>query len=233
MQNFISATKGGLIVSCQALEDEPLHSPFIMSRMAYAAVSGGACAIRANSTVDILEIKETVSVPMIGIIKKIYPDSEVYITPTMAEVDALAKTGAEVISLDATNRLRPGGVTITELFRDVRKKYKDQLFMADCSTYEEGCLAEELGFDIVGTTLSGYTAETHGKELPDIPLVEKLCRDLKIPVIAEGGIWYPEVLARLFEIPGLHAAVVGTAITRPMEITRRFVNVLRKGEAGE
>ena len=227
-RDFFTATKGGLIVSCQALEHEPLHSPFIMSRMAYAAVSGGACGIRANSVVDILEIQKAVQVPMIGIIKKVYKDSEVYITPTMVEVDALVGTGADVISMDATNRLRPGGVTISDFFKDVRKKYNSQLFMADCATYEEGCLAEELGFDIVGTTLSGYTKETRGNKLPDIPLVERLCRDLKIPVIAEGGIWCPEVLARLFEIKGLHAAVVGAAITRPNEITRKFVNALKR-----
>jgi N-acylglucosamine-6-phosphate 2-epimerase len=82
-----------LIVSCQALEDEPLHSSFIMSRMAVAAKQGGAAGIRANSTEDIQEIKKAVDLPVIGIIKKDYPGFDVYITPTMKEVDALVKTG--------------------------------------------------------------------------------------------------------------------------------------------
>mgnify|MGYP000857309590 FL=1 len=232
-RDFLTATKGGLIVSCQALEGEPLHSSCIMSRMAYAAVSGGACGIRANSTEDIREIQKAVSVPMIGIIKKDYPDSEVYITPTVDEVDALMKTGVDVISMDATNRVRPGGRTLTDFFTEVRRKYPNQLFMADCATYEEGCFAEKLGFDIVSTTLSGYTSETRGNILPDIALVKRFCQNLKIPVIAEGGIWSPEALAGIFGIRGLHAAVVGSAITRPQEITRRFVQALNHGGQDE
>ena len=232
-RDFLTATKGGLIVSCQALEEEPLHSSYIMSRMACAAVSGGACGIRANSTEDIREIQKTVSIPMIGIIKKDYPDTEIYITPAMDEVDALMKTGVDVISMDATNRVRPGGRTLTDFFTEVRRKYPDQLFMADCATYEEGCLAEKLGFDIVSTTLSGYTRETRGNQLPDIALIKRYCQDLKVPVIAEGGIWSPEALAGIFGIRGLHAAVVGSAITRPQEITRRFVQALNHGGQDE
>ncbi|WP_423801060.1 N-acetylmannosamine-6-phosphate 2-epimerase [Neobacillus sp. SAB-20_R2A] len=218
--------KGKLIVSCQALPEEPLHSPYIMGRMAYAAKLGGACGIRANSVEDIKEIKKTVDLPIIGIIKQVYDGSDVFITPTMEEIDLLYREGVDIIALDATKRVRPDGTTIEEVFPKIREKYKDQLFMADCSTYEEGMTAYKLGFDCVGTTLSGYTEYTKGTSLPDTELIGSLVRELPIPVIAEGGIWTPEQLKTVFEL-GIHTAVVGTAITRPMEITKRFVHVIQ------
>lgn len=167
-KEILERIKGGLIVSCQALPEEPLHSSYIMSRMAYAAMEGGAVGIRANSVADIREIKKTVDLPVIGIIKKVYADSSVYITPTMEEIDALAACGADIIATDGTLRMRPQGESLDDFFSRVRKKYPEQLFMADCSTYEEGMHAEELGFDLIGTTMSGYTEYTAGKSLPDI-----------------------------------------------------------------
>lgn len=104
MKNVLDNLKGKLVVSCQALENEPLHSPFIMSRMALAAAQGGAFAIRANSVVDIEAIKQQVSLPVIGIIKRDYPGSEVFITATMKEVDELMAVSPEIIALDATAR---------------------------------------------------------------------------------------------------------------------------------
>lgn len=215
-----------LIVSCQALPDEPLHSPFIMSKMAYAAMLGGAKGIRANSIEDIRGIKETVRLPIIGIIKKVYEGSNVFITPTNREIELLYQEGVDIIALDATKRLRPDGKTISEVFPKIREQYKEQIFMADCSTYEEAKEAYELGFDCLGTTLSGYTEYTKGKKLPDLELIKQLVQDFSIPIIAEGGIWTPEELQRVFDI-GVHAAVVGTAITRPMEITKRFLNAIQ------
>ena len=58
---ILEQLKGKLIVSCQALADEPLHSSFIMGRMALAAKEGGASGIRAQSVADILEIKKQVN----------------------------------------------------------------------------------------------------------------------------------------------------------------------------
>ena len=219
--------KGGLIVSCQALEHEPLHSSYIMQRMAVAAMQGGAVGIRANTVNDIIKIKEVVKLPVIGIIKKNYTDSEIYITPTMKEIDELVQAGAEIIALDGTRRLRPGGITLEDFFMEVRKKYPGQLFMADCSDYEEGVAASKIGFDIIGTTLRGYTDYTKGIELPDYELIEKLVKGCCKPVIAEGGIWTPEQLERVMNL-GAMAAVIGTAITRPYEITKRFVSVMDK-----
>lgn len=214
--------KGGLIVSCQALREEPLHSSYIMSRMACAAKEGGAAGIRANSVEDITEIKKVVDLPIIGIIKQEYPESEVYITPTMKEVQALTECGVEIIAVDCTKRARPHGEALLDFWNQVRKKYPGQLFMADCSDYEEGMYAAELGFDFIGTTMSGYTVPTRERSLPDLELMRQLSSDCPKPVIAEGGIWTPEQLKECF-MTGVFAAVVGSAITRPREITRRFI----------
>jgi N-acylglucosamine-6-phosphate 2-epimerase len=222
---ILEQIKGGLIVSCQALSTEPLYDSYIMSKMAYAAALGGAVGIRANTVVDILAIRERVDLPIIGIIKEVYPDSDVYITPTMKEVDALVEIGCDIIAVDATNRTRSGGISFEEFFREVRAKYPDQLFMADTSCFEEGKLALELGFDLIGTTMSGYTPYTKGTSLPDFTLMKRYKEELGATVIAEGGIWVPEQLVEAFA-NGAHAAVVGTAITRPMDITKRFVKAL-------
>ena len=225
-QELLDKIRGGLIVSCQALEDEPLHSSFIMGRMAYAAYLGGAVGIRANSVEDIKEIKTTVDLPIIGLIKHDYPGSPVRITPTMAEIDALVAEGVDIIATDATHRVRPDGRTVSEFFAEVRKKYPNQLFMADCATYEDGVRAEELGFDFLGTTLSGYTDETRHLPPPDFELMHKLAHTLHTPVVAEGGIFSPEQLREAMD-QGVHACVVGSAITRPMKITEHYVKALK------
>lgn len=217
--------KGKLIVSCQALEDEPLHSSYIMGRMAYAAYEGGAAGIRANSVQDIKEIKMSVNLPIIGIIKKIYENNKVFISPTVEEIDKLVKCGVDIIATDGTKRIRPGNITLDDFFKEVRKKYPNQLFMADCSTYEEGIHAAEIGFDFIGTTLSGYTEYTKGTPLPDRNMIERLVKDLDKPVIAEGGIWSPSQLKQVLDL-GAYSAVVGTAITRPREITKRYVEAI-------
>lgn len=224
-KNIIDTIRGKLIVSCQALETEPLYSPYIMSRMAYAAMLGGASGIRANTVEDIIEIKKLVDLPIIGIIKKQYSDSEVYISPTIKEIDLLVDCGAQIVATDATCRLRPNGQTLDEFFAEVRKKYPDQLFMADCSNVEEGLHAANIGFDIIGTTMSGYTAYTEGVSLPNYPMMKALVEQSGCDVIAEGGIWTPEQLKKALEC-GVTAAVVGTAITRPMEITERFAKAI-------
>lgn len=222
---ILEQIKGGLIVSCQALPHEPLYDSYIMSKMAYAAMLGGAVGIRANTIVDILAIRKRVDLPIIGIIKQEYDGSDVYITPTMDEVDALVEIGCDIIATDATNRIRPNGKTFEDFFSEVRAKYPNQLFMADTSCFEEGQLAERLGFDLIGTTMAGYTPYTKGRSLPDLELIEKYSKELNVPVIAEGGIWSPEDLKNVYKA-GAFSAVCGTAITRPMDITKRFVKAL-------
>ncbi|MBO3445883.1 N-acetylmannosamine-6-phosphate 2-epimerase [Clostridium sp. CCUG 7971] len=220
---MLDIIKGKLIVSCQALEDEPLHSPFIMGRMAKAAMEGGAVAIRAQGVEDIIEIKEVTSLPVVGIIKRNYEDSEIFITPTKKEVDELLTTGCEMIALDATNRKRPNDESLKELIDYI--KSKDVLVMADISNYEEGINAYKSGADCVSTTLSGYTPYTKKTDGPDLELMEKLVKDLSIPVIAEGKVNTPNDLKDAFS-KGVHSAVVGSAITRPQLITEKFVKAL-------
>jgi len=226
-QEVLNLIKHKLIVSCQALPDEPLHSPYIMGRMAYAAYLGGAGGIRANGIEDIREIKKNVNLPIIGIIKKVYEGSDVFITPTEKEIDLLYKEGVDIIALDATKRIRPDGKTISEVFPKIREKYPDQVFMADCSCYEEVKEAYRLGFDCLGTTLCGYTEYTKDRPKPDFELIEKLVKDFDAPIIVEGGIWTPQEVKDIFGL-GAYAVVVGTAITRPMEITKRFVKAVEE-----
>lgn len=221
--------KGKLIVSCQALDDEPLYGSDMMARMAYAAACGGAAGIRANTPVDIRAIQAVVSLPIIGIYKAVYPDSEVFITPTMREVEALMEVAPDIIALDVTPRLRPGGLSLETLVTAIRQRYPMQLLMADCATIEDAQRAAAFGFDCVGTTMVGYTRETRDHVCPDLMMIRSLAEELSIPVIAEGGIWNPDQLRSVFE-SGAFAAVVGSAITRPMAITRRFVQAIKSQE---
>jgi N-acylglucosamine-6-phosphate 2-epimerase len=225
---MLEQIKGKLVVSCQALENEPLHSPFIMARMALAAAEGGAAGIRANSVVDIEAIRQQVALPVIGLIKRDYPDSEVFITPTLREVNELMAAAPEMIALDATQRPRPGGETLAQLVAGIRARWPALLLMADIASVEEALIAEELGFDCVGTTLYGYTPQTKGHTLPesDFALLKAVLSAVALPVIAEGNVDTPERAARCLAL-GAHAVVVGGAITRPQQITRRFTDAIR------
>lgn len=221
---ILKKIKNGLIVSCQALEDEPLHSSFIMGRMAVAAGVGGAVGIRANSVEDIREIRNQVDLPIIGIIKKVYGNNDVYITPTMDEVQMLMESPCEIIAFDATGRERPGKDTVETIIRSIQKSGK--LAMADISTYEEGFRACKLGADIISTTLSGYTTYSPKLEEPDYELISRLSQTLDIPVIAEGRVTTPAQLVKCFE-QGAFSVVVGSAITRPQLITKSFTEALQ------
>lgn len=229
MSDFFEKVKGGLIVSCQALPDEPLHSSFIMGRLALAALQGGASGIRANTKEDILEIKRNVDLPVIGIVKRDYEDSEVFITATIKEVAELMESGCEMIACDATKRIRPNGQVLDEFVREVKSNYPDILLMADVSTTEEAIRAQELGFDCVSTTLAGYTSYTEGAKLydNDFELLKDMLQVLQIPVISEGNVITPEMAARCLEL-GATSVVVGGAITRPKQITERFIEAMKK-----
>lgn len=222
--NKVDSVKGRLIVSCQALPQEPLHSSFIMGRMARAAKVGGASGIRANTCEDIKEIQKEVDLPIIGIIKKDYDNSKIYITPTMKEVDALIETGVDIIAMDATSDIRPGGLGIEEFFKEVKKKYPNQLFMADCSTVDEAVKADKLGFDFIGTTLVGYTDQSKGDKIEsnDFEIIREILEKVDHDVIAEGNINTPEKAKRVLEL-GCFSVVVGSIITRPQVITKNFV----------
>lgn len=227
MNSKVEKLKGKLIVSCQALPYEPLHSSFIMGRMARAAKEGGAAGIRANTKEDICEIQSQVDLPVIGIVKRDYDDSDVYITPTMKEIDELMEVKPEIIAVDATISLRPNGVTLDEFFHQIKEKYPEQLLMADCSTVQEALHADELGFDFIGTTMVGYTEQSKGDriEANDFEILRTIVSQVKHKVIAEGNINTPEKAKRVIEL-GAFSVVVGSIITRPQLITKAFAEIL-------
>lgn len=222
---MLEKIKNGLIVSCQALEDEPLFSSFIMGKMAKAVEKAGAVGIRAQGVEDIIEIKSNTNLPIVGIIKRNYNDSEVYITPTKKEIDELLTTKCEMIALDATKRIRPNNEKLEDLIKYI--KDNKTLVMADISDYDEGVRAENLGADCVSTTLCGYTEYTKKFNFINFDLIEKLVKNLKIPVIAEGRIETPEDLKKVYSL-GVYSAVVGSAITRPQLIAKKFVDAINK-----
>lgn len=225
----MSLEKGQLIVSCQALEHEPLHSSFIMGRMALAAHEGGAKGIRANSVADILEIKENVDLPIIGILKKDYADSEIFITPTYEDCALIADTGVAVVAMDATTRTRPNNETLQDIVEKMRANYPNTELMADCATFEDAIIADQLGFDYIGTTLVGYTNESKDLKIEanDFELIQDILNNVTAKVIAEGNIDTPEKVKRTLQL-GCYAVVVGSIITRPQLITKKFVEAINE-----
>lgn len=216
----------GLIVSCQALPDEPLHSSFIMSKMALAAYEGGAVGIRANSKEDIIAIKQEVDLPVIGIVKRDYDHSDVFITATSKEIDELIESQCEVIALDATKQTRPKE-SLQSLVSYVREKAPHIELMADISTLDEAINADKLGFDYIGPTLHGYTSYTKGHLLYEnnFQFLKDVLTHIDSKVIAEGNVITPDMFKTVTEL-GVHCTVVGGAITRPKDITKRFIDVL-------
>ena len=230
-EDRIKTLKGKLIVSCQALPQEPLHSSFIMGRMARAAKEGGAAGIRANTKEDIKEIQEVTGLPIIGIVKRDDPDSAVYITPTMKEIEELMEVKPEIVAIDATGALRPGNVTLADFFHQIKEKYPEQKLMADCSTIEEALFADELGFDFIGTTMVGYTPQSKGLKIEenDFEILRTILKKVKHPVIAEGNVNSPEKAKRVIEL-GSYAVVVGSSITRPQLITKGYAEAVNSVE---
>ena len=226
--NLFKQLEKQLIVSCQALEDEPLHSSEIMGRMAIAAQQGGANGIRANSVVDIRAIKKEVDLPIIGIIKQDYDDSDVFITPTLKEIKALLAVGVDMIATDATDRARPKGEELTEIIDYVRIYGPNVKLMADVSTIQEAVAAEKLGFDCVSTTLVGYTKQSEGMDIShdNFKILKDMVQAVSIPVIAEGKIDTPEKATQALK-NGAHFIVVGGAITRPQLITQTFADAVK------
>ncbi len=227
-QQLIEYLKGEMIVSCQALPGEALYKEEggVMCLMAQAAKNAGVKAIRAQGVIDIKQIKEQTNLPVIGIIKKSYEGYATYITATMDEVDKLVEAGSDIIALDCTNRERGDGKTPSEFVREIKEKYPNVLLMADISNLEEAIEAEKAGVDFVGTTMNGYTPYTADSKQFNPGLVTEIVENVKVPVIAEGKIHTPQQAKQALEA-GAHCIVVGGAITRPQEITTRFLSELR------
>ena len=222
--DVIEKIEGGLVVSCQAEEGSPFFQPESMARFARAAEMGGAVGIRAKEP-DIRAIREMCGLPIIGIDKVYLEGFEVYITPRFEDAQRIAAAGAEIIALDCTPRPRPGGEDWLDIVRRIQKDLGLPA-MADISTLEEAVTAEATGADIVATTLSGYTSYAPRGEGADWELLEAILRRVRIPVIAEGGIGTPAEARRALDM-GAWAVVIGSAITKPTDITQRFVAAIK------
>lgn len=232
MNDFLEKIHGRMIVSCQAVPGEPLYveEQSIMYLMARAAARAGSPAIRTSSIRDVAAIKKETGLPVIGLVKVQYEGYESYITPTMKEVDDLVAADSDVVALDCTMRKRGDGRSINEFVAEIREKYPDIILMADISTYEEGINAWKCGVDILGTTMSGYTPYSPRLDGPDYELMRRLSQDADIrkagiPVIGEGRIHDPAQAVEALRT-GVWAIVVGGAITRPLEIARRFMDAI-------
>lgn len=224
----IEKIKNNLIVSCQAVDDEPLNNVKAITLMAKACVEGGATVLRLSKVKHIKNIKKMIKgIFVIGLIKKKYEDSEVYITATTKEVKQLIKLKVDVIALDATSRKRPNDQTLSELVTYCRKNAPKTLLMADCATMEDIKNAELLKFDLISTTLRGYTKESAGRSNIEnnYEFIKNALKQINIPLVAEGGIWEPNQVNELLKL-GCYSVVVGTAITRPKEITKRFMKAI-------
>ncbi len=225
--NKVKKLARGLIVSCQAVQGEPLYGYNIMHLFAKAAVEGGAVGIRALAS-EISSIRSEVSVPVIGLTKTVYEDSAVYITPTLEDVREVLATGCEVIALDATSRPRHGGEKLRDLVAYIRGNSPETEIMADIATLDDVRYALELGFDYISTTLRGYTADTEKYSIPDFAFLRKVKSLLKgsgAAMIAEGGVTDCREMRKVRRIDP-YAVVVGSAITRPKFITEMFAAAL-------
>ena len=224
LQRFMAQVRGRLIVSCQAQPHEPLYGSAIMARMAIAAAQGGAAAIRANTPQDIAAIRAAVALPIVGLYKVDIPGYEVYITPRLEDACAVAEAGADVIAIDATQRPRPEYDALTDYIAAIHAATGLPV-LADIATYEEGLAAQAAGADLVSTTMSGYTPYSQSLRGPDLVLVRRLTGVLEVPLVAEGRYHTPDQVVAAFEA-GATSVVVGAAITRPQEITLRFVGAI-------
>ena len=225
--DIIDILKGKIVVSSQAMPDEPLYEEHCMLAMMKSVVNGGAAALRVAGARDVRNAKKYFQIPVIGLTK---PDKLpqnwkeiVYITPGLKEVQSLIDANADIIAFDGT--LRPhDNCSVEEIINLIHNNGK--LAMADISTLEEGICCEKMGADIISTTLAGYTLESgEPSEGPDYMLLEQLVQALNKPVILEGRIWEPREVKKAFEL-GAHCVVIGSAITRPQLITRRFTGVV-------
>ena len=226
-REILNKLKGGLIVSCQVQPDDPVYSMDFVLKMAQAAEWAGAAGIRANSPDQIKMIREHVNLPLIGLYKIWHEDTDVFITPTLDAARQVWDAGADIIALDCTDQITHEGKPAWELLPLVQKEIADALIFADVSTYEEAKRAVDLGADIVGPTLYGYTETTKHIEEPNLREFARMCRDFgdRAFMIMEGHIYTPEDAVKCLYL-GADAVVVGSAITRPHLIAKRFVDLI-------
>lgn len=224
--DILKTLKNEIIVSIQAMPDEPLYDEICINAMAKSVIDyAKAKAVRLAGKRDIENIKKMFpNTIVIGITKpkKIPANYKelVYITPTLEDCKKVIEAGADIVALDGTLRNRPNDEKLEDLVRYIKSKNK--IAMADIATFKEAQNAYNLGFDIVSTTLSGYTEETQNNpDCPDFELVKKIKENLDIFTILEGKIWEKQDITNAFK-SGADAVVVGSAITRPQLILKRL-----------
>ena len=204
----------GLIVSVQAPEGSPMRDPDVIAAMADASLRNGASGVRLESPEHIGAVRQRCPTALIvGLWKRSYPDSSVYITPGWEEIRAVWAAGADVVAIDATERYRPGGENLEALIARAQRELGAAL-MADVDSVANGLRAAELGCTWVGTTLYGYTESTSGQKPPAWDLLPTLRQQLpaEVSLICEGGISSPKQARQALDL-GADAVVVGTAIT--------------------
>mgnify|MGYP002777787689 FL=1 len=216
---MLDALRGRLIVSCQPVPGGPLDRPDIVAALALAALAGGAAGLRVEGVANLRAVRAATAAPLIGLIKRDLAGTDVRITPRLADVDALADAGADIVALDATDRARPESVAALV----GRVRARGRLAMADCATAAEGRGALAAGAALLGSTLSGYTGGPVPEE-PDYDLVAALAA-LGAFAVAEGRYHRPDQAARAVAL-GADAVTVGTAITRPEHVTAWFAQAV-------
>jgi N-acylglucosamine-6-phosphate 2-epimerase len=227
MTTALDVLKSGLIVSCQAPVESPLHDPVIIAAMARACVDRGAIGVRVDTPSHVSATRQQLpNIPIIGLWKRNYKDSEVYITPKGQDGLEIARSGADIIAIDATSRTRPDGETIAEMIDRLHRE-TGKLIMADVDSIENAIASVKAGADIVGTTLYGYTAETKHLQPPSFSFLQEMVAKISIPVICEGGIATPEEARKALEL-GAYSVVVGTAITGIDWKTVAFLEALER-----
>ncbi len=222
MHPLLEGLRGRLIVSCQAYPGEPMQDPRTMSQVAQAVVRGGAAAVRAQGVDDVRLVSASVEVPVIGLWKD--GDTGVYITPTVRHALAVLEAGADIVAIDGTRRERPDGLSLAQTLVEIRRS-SSALVMADCGSLDDARAAEDAGVDILGTTLAGYTGERPKTSGPDLELLNQVCAETSLPVMAEGRFHTPAQAAAAIA-HGAHAVCVGTAITHPTTLTTWFVEAV-------
>lgn len=215
--SITDSLKGCLIVSCQAPDDSPFRDTEAMATMVRAVVLGGASALRMEGLAHVRRMG-VFGLPIIGLVKRRDPSSDVFITPAVQDVVDLADAGAQVIAMDATARDRASGESLRDLVAAAHDA--GALVMGDIDSTESAEYARDAGVDWLGTTLAGYTGAST-PEGPDIDLVARVVEHTSLPVIAEGRFSQPAQVADAFSA-GAWAVVVGTAISDPLQTARAF-----------
>lgn len=228
-KKIIETLKNGLILSCQVKQSDPLYFSEVIEKLVLCGEWGDACGYRINTPENIYKVKKITDKPIIGLWKINSDTEDVFITPTMKEVDEIVKAGADILAVDATDRMNSNGKKAYEIITEIREKYPDHLILADVRNAEEAKHALELGAHMAAPTLYRFGDNPKSTDSPDFEELAKMvqiCEGLGL-IIMEGKISTPEEAVQSLYL-GAHAVVVGSAITRSHLTTLRFTSMMNK-----